>query len=515
MSKVESQVDDAKKLALRCKTLELQLRQSVSKKEHHEITSKLEKQIDSLEKDLDRAKAENAKTIAINKQIAGVEALVSSLIKTSNTQGKTLDFIEEEASTRGKALSSQGKVLDSVAAKLAQGTVPSNVHLQALSKIRDLEEDKRGMVRRFDYNSLEARFGELSRQLTTMVPSSDYASLKERYDDVTRQIEGMVPASDYSALKQRVEELEASISSMVPRDQFASSESRVRELEGRLAEHVPQSVYDELVSRVVSLAEAVTGGAVQPEESRIESQPEAVAQPMSLAEPITEPTSGPSIDTPIPEAPQAQVEVPVSSEPAIETPIAEAPEPLAEVAIETPAEITVEAPVPAAAEAQPQVEAPISAEPIAASPVTESPDSSPEVREVQSQLAELNNQAQEAHGDDVIVISPKAAPSAFTFSGTDIVVKNGTEFAAAIGKMPTSILETDVRSEGLEKWFAGSLADESTAESLRKVREGGAVGEELRLLVASSVAKYAVEPLVLEAPPAMTVTVSDDSATAA
>src|SRR5271169_474487 len=185
MSKVETQVDDAKKLALRCKTLELQLRQSVSKKEHHEITSKLEKQIDSLERDLDRARVETQKTIAINKQIAGVEGLVESLIKTANGHGKTLDSIEDEASTRGKALSAQGKVLDALATKISQGTVPSNVHLQALSKIRDLEEDKRGMVRRFDYNSLEARFAELSRQVGTMVPASDLASLKERFDDAT------------------------------------------------------------------------------------------------------------------------------------------------------------------------------------------------------------------------------------------------------------------------------------------------------------------------------------------
>ena len=195
MSKVETQVDDAKKLALRCKTLEVQLRQSVSKKEHHEITSKLEKQIDSLERDLDRARAENQKTIAINKQIAGVEGLIESLIKTANAQSKTLDFIEEEASTRGKVQTVQGKVLD----KLAAGTVPSNVYLQALSKIRDLEEDKRGMVRRFDYNSLETRFQELSRQMGTMVPASDYASLKERFDEATKQMADMVPASDYAA----------------------------------------------------------------------------------------------------------------------------------------------------------------------------------------------------------------------------------------------------------------------------------------------------------------------------
>jgi hypothetical protein len=515
MSKVEGQIDDAKKLALRCKTLELQLRQTISKKEHHEVTSKLEKQIDALERDLDRARAENQKTIALNKQIAGVEGLVSSVIKTANAQGKTLDLIEEEASTRAKSMSAQGKALDALAAKLAQGTVPSNVHLQALSKIRDLEEDKRGMVRRFDYNSLEARFGELSRQLGTMVPSADYSSLKEKFDDVTKQIGSMVPASDYSALKQRVEELEGMVSSMVPRERLASSEARVTELETRLAEHVPQSVYDELVFKVVSLAEAVTGGGVQPEEVRAEPQPEAVAQLASIAEPMIETNIGPSVEASVPEAPEAQVEVPVSAEPSVEAPIAEAPEPLAEVEATVPLEITVEASNPEALEVQPQVEVPITAEPVAATAATASPDSAPEVREVQSQLAELNNQAQEARGDDVIVISSETVPSAFTFSGTDIVVKTGTEFAQAIGKLPAIILETDVKSGGLENWFASSLADESTAESLRRVREGGATGEELRLLVASSVAKYAVEPVAQHAAPVMTVTVSDDSETTA
>ncbi len=280
MSKVETQVDDAKKLALRCKTLEVQLRQSVSKKEHHEITSKLEKQIDSLERDLDRSRLENQKTIAINKQISGVEDLIASLGKTANSQGKILDSIEDDASTSGKALTAQGKILDAIATKIAQGTVPSNVHLQALSKTRDLEEDKRGMVRRFDYNSLEARFNEVSRQIGTMIPASDYNSLKERFDEATRQLAEMVPASDYTAIKQKVEELEGAMYTMAPREQLVSSEMRVKELESRLAEHVPQSVYDELVSRVVSLAEAVTGGAVQPEEARTEAQAEAtVAEP--------------------------------------------------------------------------------------------------------------------------------------------------------------------------------------------------------------------------------------------
>jgi hypothetical protein len=436
MSKVETQVDDPKKLALRCKTLELQLRQSVSKKEHHEITSKLEKQIDSLERDLDRARTDNQKTIAINKQIAGVEGLIESLIKTANAQGKALDFIEEEASTRGKVQTAQGKVLD----KLATGTVPSSVYLQALNKVRDLEEDKRGMVRRFDYNSLETRFQELSRQLSTMVPASEYASLKERFDEATKQMADMVPSSDYAALKLKVEELEGAIYTMVPREQFVSSEMRVKELEARLAEHVPQSVYDELVSRVVSLAEAVTGGAVQPEEAKAEPQSEAV--PQTGAEPqveVIEASPEPLVEVPAEPQPEAveavaaELTAQTSAEPQPEVE-AVAQEPPAQIAAEA---IAAEAVAPEATAqvvetvpdaqpeiiaAEPQVEIateavetivvaeqsiPEVAEPIAtmdapAAPVAQE-NSAPEIREVASQLAEIKSQSQEAQGADAAI----------------------------------------------------------------------------------------------------------------
>ena len=436
MSKVETQVDDAKKLALRCKTLEVQLRQTVSKKEHHEITSKLEKQIDSLERDLDRARVENQKTIAINKQVAGVESLIESIIKTSNSQGKTLDFIEEEASTRGKALTAQGKVLDALAAKISQGTVPSNVHLQALSKIRDLEEDKRGMVRRFDYNSLEGRFAELSRQVSTMVPASDYASLKERFDDATRQMADMVPASDYSALKQRAEELEGTISSMVPREQLVSSESRVSELEARLAEHVPQTVYDELVSRVVSLAEAVTGGAIQPEEARAEVQQETAGpepSPQTSAEPQAEDIAAaapepaaqigvepqPVVEAIAPEAAQVAAEavatevvvpeVPAQIAETIAETVADAQpeaitsEPPTEIAIEVATAGVGEQSIPEATEPSAEAEAP--------APFVAPENPVPEIREVASQLAEISSQAQEAQGADAAIgVAPTEEP---------------------------------------------------------------------------------------------------------
>ena len=268
----------------------------------------------------------------------------------------------------------------------------------------------------------------------------------------------------------------------------------MEELEARLAEHVPQSIYDELVSKVVSLAEAVTGGAIQPEdkaeaqseaaEVEVETQPEIAAEPAAEAvvETVAEAIAEPSIEASVPEGPAAQPDA------AMDTPAA-------------PAE-------PAISDAPAAPEIPVAVA-----------EAVPEVREIASQLAELGTQAQEAKADDVIASAPAAAQAvelpAFTFSGTDIVVKTGQEFARAIVKMPSSILETDVKSGGLENWFATSLSDESTAESLRKVREGGAVGEELCTQVGSAVAKYAVDAAVEDAAPVITVTASDVSGTTA
>jgi hypothetical protein len=421
MSKVETQISDvkngdAKKLALRCKTLEVQLRQSVSKKDHHEVTSKLEHQIDILERDLDRARSENQKTIAVTKQIAELEDLISSIMKAANAQTKTLDSVDEETTASAKALNSQGKMIETIAAKIAQGTVPSQVHLHSLSKIRELEEEKRGMVRRFEYNSLDQRCQELTKQLGTMIPASEFAALKEKFDDATRQIASMIPASDYSALQQRVGELEGAISSMVSKEQLTSSEARIAELESRLAEHVPQSVYDELVSKVVSLAEAVTGGDLKPEETNAEAQQEAAE----------------------PEAP-AQVEITPEPAPvAIEAPVA--------VAVEEPVAVEVQ-PVAIVEEPTPQVEVPVPPGPA----IPESP--APEIREIQSQLAEITSQAVEAKGDDVVapaVVQP-VEPEAPAVSIPEAPVSAGPELVVAVEGVSTVAVESTVASGDAEK----------------------------------------------------------------
>lgn len=279
--KADISIAEYRKLALRYKTLEAQLRQTVPKKEHHEAVTKLERQVDGLEKELDRAKADLQKYNSFGKQISGISDSVVS---------------------QGKATVGLNRAIESLSFRISQGSVPASVHAQALARVRDLEEQNNGLVSRAEYDSLNKRCEDLRRQVDTMVPGGEYALLKQRTEDLTRQIGVMVQGSEYSALKQRYEDLENAMASMVPRAQLESSEARVKELEARLAEQVPQAVYDELVGKVVALAEEVTGGSRTAEEPAAQAE-SAEESPPSAVEPfsdIQEPT-GPDFQEPTPQ----------------------------------------------------------------------------------------------------------------------------------------------------------------------------------------------------------------------
>ena len=164
MSKVENTVEDAKKLAQRCKALEAQLRQTVTKKEHHQIVLEFEDKMTGLEKtiavqerkiadqekDLGRTRAELQKTTAINAQLAAV--------------GSRMDVLN-------KAIDTQGRTVDSLVNRISQGTIPSAVHQQSLAKISDLEARIGGMVSKSEYSALQRRYDEATRQIDSMVPS--------------------------------------------------------------------------------------------------------------------------------------------------------------------------------------------------------------------------------------------------------------------------------------------------------------------------------------------------------
>ncbi len=265
MSKVENPVDDAKKLAQRCKALEAQLRQTITKKEHHEIVLEFEDRITGMEKTIssqDRKIADQEKELARDR----------AELQRDAGLGKQIADLGAQAAAIGKVAEAQGRTIDSLLFKVSQGTVPAAVHQQSLSKVRELEEQVDGMVSR-----------------------SEYASLQRRYEEATRQLNGMVPSSDHEALKARVQEFERTVSTMVPRDQLESSEETVRDLKAKLAERVPQSTYDELVSKVVQLAEEVTGGEPPLEEQEITEQTPAPTETEQPPPTEPRPTARPEI----------------------------------------------------------------------------------------------------------------------------------------------------------------------------------------------------------------------------
>ncbi len=240
------------------------------------------------------------------------------------------------------------------------------------------------------------------------------------------------------------------VSSMVPREQLASSDARVAELEARLAEHVPQSIYDELVSKVISLAEAVTGGAIPAEETKAEPQVEATA-PEPAAQVIAEPR--PEVVAAAEAEAAAQPEVVAPAGVAIDAqPVAETQEPAPEVEAVADGEVGVEITEPS-----PQVDFPAPAEPAA-------PDNPvPEIREVQSQLAEIHSQAQEAQGDDVITVSQPAEPEAPAVAATDAVVTTGTETVQVLESAPGASPESSAKPISTPAAEEAAAPEETTA----------------------------------------------------
>jgi uncharacterized coiled-coil protein SlyX len=272
VSKVDNTVDDAKKLAMRCKALEAQLRQSITKKEHHQIVLEFEEKMT----DMERKIADQEKTIVEDRK--ELERTRSELQK-ANVLNKQFGEVGGQVAALSNLIAGQGKTVDSLVSKIS-GAVPTAVHQQSLAKVKELEERIGGMVSR-----------------------SEYAALESRYEEAEKHVAEMVPKEDHEALRQKSEELGDTISGMVPMEQFNSSEARVRELEATLAGRIPQSVYDELVSKVVQLAADVTGGGPITAEPEL---PQVTPVEPAAPAPVSEPIPATPSDTVIPSAPISQ-----------------------------------------------------------------------------------------------------------------------------------------------------------------------------------------------------------------
>jgi len=217
MSKTENKETisgDTKKLLLRLKTVEAQLKQSISKKEHEEIVANLHANIERLNSELEKTKEELARISDFDEKLKGLNDNINNQTKT---------------------LSQLSKTIEALAKRINDGTVPMNVHQQALSKQREYEE-----------------------RISQMIPKEEYMSLQRRYEETLEKVNAMVPKTEYESLQTKISELEEKLTGMVPREDLYASEQRVRQLETKLANYVPRSDYEELAAKIVALAEEAT-----------------------------------------------------------------------------------------------------------------------------------------------------------------------------------------------------------------------------------------------------------------
>lgn len=234
------------------KTVEAQLKQSIPKKEHEEIVSTLQSNIERLTADLQKTKAELEKLSDLNEKIRA---------------------LSESISAQNKAILQQTKSIEILAKKINDGTVPMNIHQQALSKQREYEE----------------RFSQ-------MVPKEDYIVIQKKYEELLEKQNYMVPRSELEALQAKNSELEERISKMVPREELLIAEQKLQQMEAKMANYVPRSDYDELASKIVALAEEATSSSydesIEEKEPTIEArnEQEAQEQPAEVPQPTPQET---------------------------------------------------------------------------------------------------------------------------------------------------------------------------------------------------------------------------------
>lgn len=497
LSRAEEITSEVRRLVLTCRTLEAQLQQSIPKKTHAEVVAKMQGTIDSLGTELAHSKAELERTISL---------------------GERLNALSNQISAQSETISSQIKQMDSLGENLSKNTVPYQLYCESLSKIQELEERVQCMVERTDYSAVQSKVAQLEEQILAMVPRAQYSALeielansvpKSQFEEAQRTLSQSVPLEQLNVAAARIAELEKTLSTMVPvakfeeiertlaqsvpreqlskaeseiaelrttlansvpavqleeaqkiiservpKEKLAAAEARIVQLERDLANSVPRSDFDELTGKIASLTR---------EASAVASSIAAVMGPAS--ELIIEAAIKPVVETVLPTSTSSQ-----TATSSVEAP-AKAPE-----AAQSTQEILVTQIVAAAPSSQP----------------IQNTTPAQEISEVQSQLSEIRGAEQTGA---TTMISPQA-PSVevtrgFKFVNTEFCATSGVEFLQDLEQISAETLDQHSLNGDFERWFKEVLADESSAESLKALREANCSGEELRTKMIAVIApKY-------------------------
>ena len=267
--------------------MEAQLQQSIPKKTHQEIVSKMQATIDGLNSEVQRVKGDFQKTLSLNETIAGIGTNIISQNETITSLGMTV-------ASQSQIIEGQNRAIEALNSRLSQSTVPVLLYDQTLSKVEEMQEKIRCMVDKVDYVSVQKKCDELSESLKSMVPREDYLGLQNQFAN-------FVPRESFEALQR-------TLSQYVPRDQLVSSETRVHELEARLENYVPRSDYEELTARIALLAKEASALSVEVPQSIVETQVSPIEQTVVEASPAE--TTAPVETIPVAEPIAVVVEQP-------------------------------------------------------------------------------------------------------------------------------------------------------------------------------------------------------------
>ncbi|MHB8567220.1 MAG: hypothetical protein ACYC7D_12630 [Nitrososphaerales archaeon] len=440
MSRAEEITSEVRKLVMTCRAMEAQLQQSISKKAHQEVVTKMQATIDGLNAEIERTKSELQNTVSIGDRVNTLSSQVTSQNETIANLSMIVTNQRETVESLSSTLSRNTESLES---KLSRETVPVLLYNETLARIGEMEEKLRFMVERADYVAAQKRSDELSEKITTMVPMTEYLALqsqfsnyvpKEQFEEAQRAIANSVPSERFAEKETQIADLQAKLAQSVPGEVYSGVESRAKDYETRLAASVPVDEFQKLEAHATELEARLAASVPRADYDELTARIASLAKEASISFEVAAPS------------------------PAQEAP---APTPIHERTASIVPEQTAQAPIVAAAETA-------------------------EIREVQTQLSEIKNTTETGATtfSPVIVETTRA----FNFLNTSLSAKSGLEFLTDIEQVPVDILESHAKSGDFERWFMDVLQDEYSSASLKTVRESNLAGEELRAKIVEVIA---------------------------
>ena len=183
VSAAEELTGEMRRLALKCKSLEAKLVDSIPKKTHNETVSKMQSAIDASLADLARTKQD---------------------LEQTESLGGRLNALTSHTTELMERISSQGELIKSLESKIAEGTVPIEVYNQSLSRIHQLEDEVSSRVRKEELDLALEKNAEFERQILGMVRKEEYESALARVSELESLVANYVPKSDVEELTEQI-----------------------------------------------------------------------------------------------------------------------------------------------------------------------------------------------------------------------------------------------------------------------------------------------------------------------